>query len=393
MSPRGIRTAIEKRQNASQVFHQEGGALSRGDGREYISMNVFYSRFSQGSRLSLDALQAMEKGQALETLKDRVKQDTMDALRFLNFSAFGNGEGVRGVNSGSVASATTLNVTFKAPGYAKAMQLQGRYDVHDASTKAKKNTSGPLTLTALDKVAGTGTFVAPAALSLNDDDIFVKEGSYGLDIAGLQYLVDDATTGITGDFFGVPRSTDNVFRAVVDRSGGALSVAKLNFVVQQFKFKKGVDAWNPKDYIIVMSPSQFNRYLNLGDPTVNATNSGVRLTQTVSNGKLDLGYNPSGLFFQGIDIVEDDSCPNDEVYFVHKPSIKKGEFIPLRAYSLLGDGQTLNRVPAFDSGGVGTYLDQSILYLSWKGNLYTTNPSGFIRLTGLDTTGLADGRI
>lgn len=390
LNPRGLRIAMEKQPNASQIFHAEGGKLSVGDGRQYISMNVFYSRFSQGSRLSLDALVALEKGQALETLKDRMKQDTADALRFLNFGAYGNGEGTRGTVLTAVSTATDLNnVAFAAPYFSRAIQLGGRYDVHDGTSKVKQN-SAVLVCDAIDLVAGTADFTTTSTLDLAVGDIFVKEGSYGLDLAGLDYIIDETSSG---DIFGVPRSTNGTFRAVVDRSGGALSVAKLNFVVQQFKQKKGADKWNPKDFVILMNPADFGAYLNLGDPTVNATNAGVRLTQTVGNKGLDFGYNASGVYFQGIDILEDDACQAGTIYFVNKKHLLKGEFVPLRAKSLLGDGKTMNAIPGFDSSGVGTYYDQGVYFLEFKGNLYTDDPSSMIKVTGLTTTGLATGKV
>lgn len=395
LNPRGLRIAVEKRANASQIFFAEGGKHSVGDSRDYISMNVFYSRFSQGSRLSLDALQAMEKGQALETLKDRMKQDTLDALRFLNFGAFGDGSNTRGI-ANSVATLTTggVAVTMKTPLFSKAIQVGGRDNVYNSSGTIQVGTGQTvsyLTCTAIDIVAGTATFSTnTSTYATAVGDIFVKDGSYGLDVAGLDYLIDETSAG---DIFGITRSTGNQFRAVVDRTGGALSVAKLNYVVQQFKHKKGADKWNPSDFVIVMSPAQFGAYLNLGDPTANATNSGVRLADTVKNGRLDLGYNPAGVYFQGIDIVEDDACPNDKIFIVNKQHLMKGEFTPLKAYSLQGDGKTLNKIPGFDSSGVGTYYDQSMYFLVWKGNLFTDDPSAHIKIASLDTVGLATGKI
>lgn len=389
MNPRGIRVATEKRPNASQIMYAEAGALSQGDGREYLSMNVFYSRFSQGGRLSLDALQSMEKGQALETLKTRMKEDTIDALRFLNFSAFGNGEGTRGITDGTVASASPITITFDAPGFAKAIQVGGRYDNHDGTTKAKQNTT-PWLCTSVNNALAQATFTNDNPVQVDDGDLWVKVNSYGLDIAGTEYLIDDTSTA---NIFGIPRSTDTKFRAIVDRTGGALTVAKMNFVVQQYKHKKGADKWNPRDFCIVMNPAQFEAYLNLGDPTVNSTNSGVRLTDTVKNKGLDFGYDHSSVFFQGIDIIEDDAAPANQVLFIHKPSYYKGEFLPLRPYSLVGDGNTLNPIPVFDSTGVGTYLDSTLYLLGWKGNTYTDDPSAHFKITDLEMTDLADGRI
>lgn len=389
MNPRGIRIATEKRPNASQIFYAEAGALSKGDGREYLSMNVFYSRFSQGGRLSLDALQAMNKGQALETLKTRMMEDTKDALRFMDFEAFGNGEGTRGVVNGAVGSSATPSVVFDAPLYAKGLQVGGRYDVHDGTTKAKLNTTA-LVCTSVNLVTATATFTNAAPIAIPDDSLFVKEGSYGLSIAGTGYLIDDSSTG---EIFGIARSSDSKFKALVDRSGGSLTVAKMNYLVQQYKHKKGADKWNPRDFVIVTNPAQFGAYLNLGDPTVNATNSGVRLVDTVKNKGLDFGYNHSSVYFQGIEIIEDDNCPPDQILFIHKPSFYKGEFLPLRPYSLVGDGNQLNAIPVFDSSGVGTYLDQALYFLGWKGNTYTDDPSAHFKLDDLSITSLADGRV
>lgn len=391
LNPRGLRVPIEKRGNASQIFHGEGGKLSVGDGREYISANVFYSRFSQASRLTLDALLTMEKGQALETLKDRMRQDVADALRFLSVSVFGNGEGTRAISTGVVGSGTDLNnVALKAPYFSKFIQLGGRYDLHDGTTKAKQNTA-VLICDGVDQVAGTADFTTSVAVDFAANDILVKEGSYGLDLAGLDYLVDET---LSGDFFGIPRSTGTQFRAVVDRSGGALSVAKLNYVIQEYKHKKGADKWNPKEMVIIMSPAEFGAYINLGDPTVNASASGVRLTNTVSNGKLDFGYNASSLTFQGIDIVEDDACPPGTIHIINKTLLQKGVFCPLRAKTqLAGASNGVFPIPGMDSSGVGSYYDQGIYYLEFKGNTFTTDPSAHIKITGLTTTGLALGKV
>lgn len=386
-NPRGVRMVGLAKPNVSMLWFQEGGKYPAGGRRTFVSMTVLYRRYAIASRMTRDTLE--NRAEALiDVVSGDVKDNTKQAMVEMNQQAYRDGTAVKGIASASTSGANGT-ITFALPFRARQIFIDGVYNVY-AGSAHDGFAIGDLitgTMTAVSKVESTGvvTFdIVPANVIAGD--IVTWEGSFGRGIHGLDYIVSNATT----DYFGLDRSLHPQYRAIVDSSGGALSVAKLNKVLFQLKYLKGADSHKKRigDFLIVSSPSQANRYVNLGDPTAAGTSTSLRRSTSLSN-PLELGYN--AYTFQGIDWIEDTDCPDDQLYMLNRASINKFVYKELGIVPLVGTESGIAPVPGFDANGVGSYYDSGIYVMTAKLDLASPDPAQSIKFTNLDTTGVAVG--
>ena len=387
-NPRGVRMVGLAKPNVSMLWFAEGGRYPAGGRRTFVSMTVLYRRYAIASRMTRDTLE--NRAEALiDVVKDDVKDSTKQAMVEMNQQAYRDGTAVKGVVSASTSGANGT-ITFALPFRARQIFPDGNYNVYAGSVHdgfAIGDLIGSGVMVAASKVESTGvvTFdTVPANVVAGD--IVTWEGSYGRGIHGLDYIVSNATT----DYFGLDRSLFPQYRAIVDSTGGALSVAKLNKVLFQLKYLKGADAHKKRigSFLIVSSPSQANRYVNLGDPTSAGTTTSLRRSTGLAS-PLDLGYNTYG--FQGIDWIEDTDCPDDQLYFLNRDSINKFVYKELGIVPLVGTESGIAPIPGFDAAGNGSYYDSGIYVMTAKLDLASSDPAQSIKFTNLDTTGVAVG--
>jgi hypothetical protein len=202
----------------------------------------------------------------------------------------------------------------------------------------------------------------------------------------LDYIVSNATT----DYFGIDRSVQSQYRSIVDSSGGDLSVAKMNKVLFQIKYLKGADSHRQRvdSLMILSSPSQANRYINIADPTAAGTSTSLRRGTKLTD-PLDLGYQTYS--FQGIQWVEDTDCPDDTLFFLNRESINKFSFKDLGIVPLVGNESGIAPIPGFDNTGVGSYFDAGLYVMTAKCDFASPDPGQNIKLTNLGTSGVAVG--
>jgi len=387
-NPRGVRMVGLAKPNVSMRWFEEGGRYPAGGRRTFVSMTVLYRRYAIASRMTRDTLE--NKAEALiDVMKDDVKDNTKQAMVEMNQQGYKDGTAAKGIVSASTSGANGT-ITFALPFRARQIFVDGVYNVYAGTVHdgfAIGDLIGSGTMTAISKVESTGvvTFDSVPATVIAGD-VVTWEGSYGRGIHGLDYIVSNATT----DYFGLDRSLFPQYRAIVDSSGGALSVAKLNKVLFQLKYLKGADSHRKRigAFLIVSSPSQANRYVNLGDPTATGTSTALR-RKTDLNDPLDLGYLTYN--FQGIDWIEDTDCDDDKLYMLNRESISKFVYKELGIVPLVGTESGLAPIPGFDANGNGSYYDSGIYVMTAKLDLASSDPAQSIKFTNLDTTGVAVG--
>lgn len=384
-NPRGVRIVGLANPNVSQLWFSEGGKYPAGGRRTFVSMTVTYRRYAIASQLTRDTLE--NKAEAIvDVMSDDVRDNTKQAMVEINQQAYRDGTGVKGVVSTSTSGAAGT-ITFALPFRAKQIFKGGVYNVYAGSAHDGFSIGDQIgtDITVASKVDSTGvvTFdTVPANLAAGD--IVTWKGSYNKAIHGLDFIVSNATT----DYYGIDRSLYPQYRSIVDSSGGDLSVAKLNKVLFLIKYLKGADGHRKRidALMILSSPSQANRYINLADPTAAGTNTSLRRNTSLRD-PLDLGYQT--YTFQGIQWVEDTDCPDDVLFYLNRESLWKFQFKDLGIVPLVGTENGLAPVPGFDSSGVGSYFDSAVYFMTWKGELASPDPGQNIKLSNLGTSGLA----
>lgn len=386
-NPRGVRIVGLASPNVSMLWFAEGGKYPSGGRRTFVSMTVLYRRFAIAGRMTRDTLE--NKAEAIiDVLKDDVKDTTKQAMVEMNQQSYRDGSAVKGIASAS-SSGANGTITFALPFRARQIFVGGRYNVYAGSVHdgfAIGDVIGTV-ITAASKNEATGvvTFdTVPANMAAGD--IVTWEGSYGRGIHGLDYIVSNATT----DYFGIDRSVLSQYRSIVDSTGGDLSVAKLNKVLFQIKYLKGAEGHKKRidELMILSSPSQANRYVNIADPTAAGTSTTLR-RQTKLTDPLDLGYQT--YTFQGIQWVEDTDCPDDTLFMLNRPSINKFSFKDLSIVPLVGNESGIAPIPGFDSSGVGSYYDAGMYVMTAKCDFASADPAQNIKLSNLGTSGVAVG--
>lgn len=384
-NPRGVRIVGLANPNVSQLWFAEGGKYPVGGRRRFVSMTVTYRRYAISSLLTRDTLE--NKADAIiDLMSDDVRDNTKQAAVELNQQSYRDGTAVKGIVSTSTSGASGT-ITFNSPFRAKQIFVSGVYNVYAGSAHDGFVIGDQIgtDITVASKVDSTGvvTFdTVPANLAAGD--IVTWKGSYNRGIHGLDFIVSNATT----DYFGIDRSLYPQYRSIVDSSGGSLSVAKLNKVLFQIKYLKGADSHRKRidSLMILSSPAQANRYINLGDPTAAGTNTAIRRNTSLRD-PLDLGYQT--YTFQGIQWVEDTDAPDDKVWYLNRESIQKFVYKELSIVPLVGTDNGIAPIPGFDSSGVGSYYDSGMYVMTWKGDLASPDPGQNILLSNLDTAGLA----
>jgi hypothetical protein len=166
-------------------------------------------------------------------------------------------------------------------------------------------------------------------------------------------------------------------------NNGGLTVASLYKVIFQARYARRNDILEG-DYVILSAPTQTHAYALLGDVST-AVQGKTSLSDMPNNGTLDYGFR--NFKFAGITWIEDIDCPPDVLYVINFNKFKIHEFKPL---SKVFDGNGFLPVPGFDANGVGSFTDNVLYTMTWKGQLVSKDPQmAGIKMTQLKTAGLA----
>lgn len=398
---RGVNVFAKVQSNYALKWFSEGGAYPVGGNSARVKMTANYARLAISSQVTRDVLEGADKKAIINVISEEVTDDTITATQELSQQLYGDSSGVKAV----VASVAGTNVTFRtdasdvAPdnaNYANALgttllKKNGVYNFIAGSVRGTVaaigevlDTAGTVDFTATGITSGSvAAFNAvPTDNALVDGDMLVYEDSYGIAVNGLDYHISSGT----GTYQNVSRNTYSTLRCyVLNASNAALTVAMLYKLIFQAKYLRGKDITD-ENYIILSSPAQVHQYALLANlSTANGGNTNLNAMPNAQ--KLDYGF--TMFEFAGLKWVEDPHAPDTNIYVILPTKFKIHEFKPLAAVPLGGDSG-FAPVPAFSSSGVGSYTDNAVYTMTWKGQLVAKDPAvAGMKITNLAVSGLA----
>ena len=419
INARGVNLYAKVTSNPAMKWFGEGGTYPVGGNAGRVKMTAQFRRLAISSQLTRDVLEGADKEAIINVISEEVTDDTISATQELSQQLYGDGSGVKAI----VDSVSTLAVTFQtaydilaangstAQENPYAMQYGnyllrkgGRYNFISGDATSDRDAGGGtntvavgtvLTIAATSNVATLGSLtganvgnfnaVPDATFILVDGDMIVNEGSYGISVTGLNYHIDSGT----GTYQNVSRNTYPTLRCyTLDSLNGALTVANLYKIIFQAKFLRNQDIMD-ENYVILSSPTQVYQYALLANLSISGGSGGTYsgLTAMPDAKKLDYGF--TMFEFAGLKWVEDPHCPPHQLFIILPSKFQLREFKPLSAVPLGGDSG-FAPVPAFTSAGVGSYTDNAVYTMTWKGQLVTNDPAkAGVKITNLATAGTA----
>lgn len=405
--------------NPSIAWFGEGGKYPAGSFSKRVKFSAGFSRVAITSRLTRDVLEGADKSAIINVVTEEITDDTKSILKEISQQLYGDGSGKKAtitsittgadLANGKVAvGSTNLSPSVWGGLGASAINVRGVYDIisgvatdrngagADGSVAVGSPVKSGLTVTAKDNSSVTFGGVNLSSLDTDTDgtgatvlvgDSLVLSGSYGKCITGLDYHINSGT----GNYQNISRNTYPSFRAYTyDMNGAGLTVASLYKVIFQARYARRNDLLDG-DYVILSAPTQTHAYALLGDVSSALYTAGspnverTGLNAMPNNGTLDYGFR--NFKFAGITWIEDIDCPPDVLYVINFNKFKIHEFKPL---SKVFEGNGFMPVPGFTDGGVGSYTDNVLYTMTWKGQLISKDPQmAGVKMTELGTTGLA----
>jgi hypothetical protein len=402
INSRGVFLYAKVEPNPSIGWFAEGGAYATGNNGKRVKMNATLSRVNITSKLTRDALEGADKEAIVNAITEEVGDSTKSILREISQQLYGDGSGVKGI----VASVSGTDVTFRAGvsdlspdnvNYANSFgtqQLlkQGIYNFIGGSVRGGVaaigqvlDTGGTTDFTLSSITSGTiGAFAAvPTDDAMADGDMIVSSGSYNQAIKGLDYHIDSGT----GTYQNVSRSTYPALRCyVLNAANGALTVAMLYKIIFNARYARRNNL-TTGNYIILSAPTQVQAYALLGNVSTAGVSGNTTLDAMPDGGKLDFGWKTFA--FAGLTWMEDIDCPPHKIFLIDLSQFKIHEYKPL---SKVFEGSGFAPVPNFTSAGVGSYSDNVLYTLTWKGQLVSKDPQmAGAKINNATATGLANG--
>jgi len=225
------------------------------------------------------------------------------ATRSLAISLFGDGGGSIGQIDTTVAGTTlTLNQPDDVTNFEVGMQI----DFYTAATGGTIRASGPLTIDAVDRDAGSMTVSANlnTITGITALDFIVPEGDYDLMLSGLNAWVPSTAPGSTDSFFGVNRSADATRLGGIRFDGTALPLEEALIGAASRVAREG-----GKPDVCFMN------YSNFADLEKAL---GSKLQYIDVKVKTDIGFR--GIQINGprgvIQVIPDQNCPKDVAFML-----------------------------------------------------------------------------
>lgn len=294
INPRGYFFSAKTRRNqgyGSNTLSQEAGILPRSGTPAYKKIKATYGSHFIGGEMSGDVMDAKDDAALLGMAKDYMADAEESFTHFQDFYLFGNGSGSLGVTSTAYSGGTptvfTMALSATRPyGSTKIQPTQRIQFINPAD--GTQRTGGSVTVSTVVSVNPSTDVVTCDALPTDFaiSDIVVIEDTYGREIYGFDYYLNDSNTtylldGETGS--AITRSTNPWTKAnVYDASSSAIAPAYLDTIATQTTTQTG-DGEIAFDAVMVSHIAQVKKYMSLG----------YALTRTVEasgNKKLDLGF-------------------------------------------------------------------------------------------------------
>lgn len=361
--------------NPSLGWFSEGGKYPAGAASKRVKFSAGYKRIAITSRLTRDVLEGADKSAIINVVTEEITDDTKSVLKEISQQLYGDGTGTKALVQSATEAAGKTTVTFKAPFGSTHLLNRGNYDFYSGATAAAENK-------VLESIPSktTAVFTGEFADDLSEGDKVTFAGSHNKCISGLSYHVSDEA----GDYQNIDRDDYPSFKAyVLDAETEGISVGMLYKAIFQARYARRNNLLDG-DYVMLSAPTQTHAYALLGDVS-SAIQGNTGLNSMPNNGTLDYGFRT--FKFAGLTWIEDTDCPPDVLYIINFNKFKIHEFKPL---SKVFEGNGFMPVPGFTDGGVGSYTDNVLYTMTWKGQMVSKDPQmAGVKIKNLATAGLA----
>lgn len=294
INPRGYFFSAKTRRNqgyGSNTSAQEGGIMPRSGTPAYKKIKAEYQSHFIGGEMSGDVMDAKDDVSLLAMSKDYMADAEESFTTFQDFYLFGNGSGSLGVTStaynGGTPTVFTMALSATRPYGSTKIQPTQRLQFIDPATGTQR-TGGSVTVSTVSAVNYSTDVVTCDALPTDFavSDIVVIEDTYGREMQGFDYNLNDANTtwykdGESGSAI-TKSSNPWTLASVYDASSSTISPAFLDNISAQTTIQGG-DGEIAFDAVMLSHIAQKKKYMSLG----------YALTRTVEasgNKKLDLGF-------------------------------------------------------------------------------------------------------
>jgi len=351
----GVRIVTYLSPNPSNGALDEGAYLPTEGSPVDVEMRVAFRRKWKTGGVTGDVLDLDDNNVITGIFRTYSKRDTESFKKEINQQCYQDGSGSKGIVSAvtTTGAGGVLVINGDARG-SRQLIVGGRMQLSTSGGTAHAVGAATSVITAINTSTHAVTFdIVPTDAAVND--LIVYENSYGRDIHGLAYHVNDDT----GTYQNVSRLTYPSLRSTVtDAASGALSVSMIDTLLTKMSIASSAD--DPNEPVMMIShPAQQAAYRTLG----------YALTRNVSaagNAKLDLGF--PMVSHNGIPWKVDNDCPRDRIYFIRQSAIQR--FVVKNPQMLDRGGNVLRQKP-----GTGTYADVWLWFLTFKGNLGGVQPN------------------
>lgn len=373
ISNRGLEIPLHTSPNVAFTWYADGGPLPAGGSQGLNRATVGFFSFALSVGFTGAALDAAGDDAVTyaRALAFNVKNATIDAIKYLNIYAFGDGTGTLGqvgttvtVNS-TVPGAITLDVSgavdnarYLRIGMAldviHAGAVAGTLQIDSISTQIAFATTTTVTC---HQFSGS-TFTATAT------DTLVISGSYQLVMSGLKFIVDNGT--IATVFQNVNRSTVIQYQGNVIAVGGVgLLRDHLRRSIATIQTARGTV--NLNDLEIWAHPAMLHSYADMGWTLKRFQGSGAK--------QLDLGY--TAYEWEGVPWIIDTDASKDHLFFLDRSSMFK-----VTARELSFDDRTGSVLRQVPGSTAGTYNDAFVAFLLFRGNIGCYSPNSNVKVNG-----------
>ena len=380
ISNRGMEIPTHLNPNANFDWFSDGGTLPTGGSEVLQSALVSFYSFVEAVQLTGAALDAAGADSVTyaRALAFNIKMATINAIKYLNIYAFGDGTGILAEVGASVTLSTGANSTVNVTGL-----IEGSHYLRPGMTVAfQSGTTSTVRATAtiismsspIEVASGTQTIVvgpASSAATLSSGDgitVTATSGasdSYSNVIAGLKYIIDDTTEG-SATFQNISRSTYPQYSSGVISLSGSPALARdhLRRMLATVQILQGRVSPSLE---FISHPAQLHAYMDMGWSLKRFNDA---------NKKLDLGY--TAVEWEGFPWLIDTDCQKDHIFAVDRDVMFK-----VVARELSFDDRTGSILRQVPSSTAGQYTDAFVAFLLFRGNLGTYVPNAHVKLLGL----------
>jgi hypothetical protein len=359
----GARITAYVAPDASNASLDEGAYLPLPGAPTDVEMRVPIRRKWKTGAVTGDVLDLQDSNTIGNLLSGTTKRMAQSFKKEINQQCYQDGSGAKGIVSAiTTGAAGTATMNGDARG-ARQFLVGARMNFYTTAGVAHVTGASVSTVTAVNVATGVVTFDSVPTDAVVGD-IVTYEGSYGRDIHGLAYHVDDATGTYQGLTNG--RTTYPSLRATVtDASSGALSTSLIDVLLTKMEITSSSEVGG--QMYMISHPAQQQAYRSLGySLTRNVNASG--------NNKLDLGF--PNVAHNGIPWKTDVDCPRDRIYFITPGGLQR--FVVREPGLLNRGGQTLFMKP-----GTGIHADSVLFYFSFKGDIGSPQPNSLALIKAL----------